>query len=115
MHSPSLYRAAAGAAALASSRVAIRSLRPATATTLFRCGSTAEQVAGGAMANHATSDITASGALRLVVGKDTLIIDSVRVVLAQVTLARTATSAASKGTMIPRMRAAPASAPVRSS
>ena len=56
--------------------------------------STAEQAAGASlMQANSTATVTPSGALRITAGNDTLIIDSVRVVLAQVTLVRTANAA----------------------
>src|SRR4051812_43999879 len=51
--------------------------------------STGEAIAGGAAANRAVTAATTTGPLIIGVGTDTLRIDSVRVVLAQVTLAST--------------------------
>ena len=90
MHSPSLYRSAAAGAAVLTLLACGDPVSPSgdTQHAVSFAVSTGEQLAGASL-SRATSDLTASGALRIAVGKDTLIIDSIRVVLAQVTLAKT--------------------------
>jgi hypothetical protein len=88
MHSLSLYRSMATSAAvlalLACGEPTSTSGTPAVSFSI----ATAEQLAG-ASTNRAVFATSASGALVIGVGTDTLVIDSVRVVLAQVTLAKT--------------------------
>src|ERR1043165_9409009 len=89
MHSPSLYRSVVTGAVVLALLACGEPTSPGDGQRAVSFAvSTAEQL-GGATLDRATSTLTSTGALKIGVGSDTLVIDSIRVVLAQVTLAKT--------------------------
>lgn len=89
MHSPSLFRSAVSSIAVFAVVACGDPTTPAGEHSVSFAVSTAEQLSGGASFSRASYALTSTGALKIGVGSDTLVIDSIRVVLAQVTLAKT--------------------------
>lgn len=89
MHSPSLFRSAVTSIAALVLVACGDPTTPSGEHSVSFAVSTAEQVSGGANLSRASYALTSTGALKIGVGNDTLVIDSIRVVLAQVTLAKT--------------------------
>ena len=89
MHPHPLYRSVVTSAAVLALLACGEPTSPSGQKSVSFSVSTAEQVSGGALFNRGSYALTSTGALKIGVGGDTLVIDSIRVVLAQIVLAKT--------------------------